>query len=100
MDLKTEEDRAEYHRNLMVYQSEFVLEFGKKIKARRKEMGLSQVRAAEHMRVDYRHYQNIENGKINVRLDTLILLTDFYGLKFQIVPAIGVPDVGLPQANS
>jgi hypothetical protein len=32
------------------------------------------------MHIDYRHYQNIEGGKINLRLDTLIKLVKFYNL--------------------
>ncbi len=43
-------------------------------------MGLSQVAASEKMQIDYRHYQNIEGGKINLRLDTLIKLINFYKL--------------------
>ncbi|HAG90315.1 MAG TPA: hypothetical protein DCL41_00495 [Bdellovibrionales bacterium] len=41
-------------------------------------MGLSQVNAAHQMKIDYRHYQNIEGGKINLRLDTFLKLIDFY----------------------
>jgi len=43
-------------------------------------MGLSQVTAAQNMRIDYRHYQNIEGGKINLRLDTMMKLVKFYNL--------------------
>ena len=43
----------------------FLKEFGKQLKTTRKQMGLSQVTAAQNMRIDYRHYQNIEGGKIN-----------------------------------
>jgi transcriptional regulator with XRE-family HTH domain len=58
----------------------FLKEFGKQLKTTRKQMGLSQVTAAQNMRIDYRHYQNIEGGKINLRLDTLIKLVKFYNL--------------------
>jgi len=58
----------------------FLKEFGKQLKTTRKQMGLSQVNAAQNMRIDYRHYQNIEGGKINLRLDTLIKLVKFYNL--------------------
>ncbi|HMN67497.1 MAG TPA: helix-turn-helix domain-containing protein [Bdellovibrionales bacterium] len=58
----------------------FLKEFGKALKTTRKQMGLSQVTAAQDMRIDYRHYQNIEGGKINLRLDTLIKLVKFYHL--------------------
>jgi len=58
----------------------FLKEFGRQLKTTRKQMGLSQVTAAQNMRIDYRHYQNIEGGKINLRLDTLIKLVKFYSL--------------------
>lgn len=59
---------------------QFLKEFGKTLKTTRKQMGLSQVTAAQNMRIDYRHYQNIEGGKINLRLDTLMKLVKFYNL--------------------
>lgn len=59
---------------------QFLKEFGKALKTTRKQMGLSQVTAAQNMRIDYRHYQNIEGGKINLRLDTLIKLVKFYNM--------------------
>src|SRR5262245_56371943 len=58
----------------------FLKEFGRRLKTTRKQMGLSQVTAAQNMHIDYRHYQNIEGGKINLRLDTLIKLVKFYNL--------------------
>lgn len=64
----------------MVEMEPFLKEFGKALKTTRKQMGLSQVTAAQNMRIDYRHYQNIEGGKINLRLDTLIKLVKFYNL--------------------
>ena len=64
----------------MMEMEQFLKEFGKALKTTRKQMGLSQVTAAQNMRIDYRHYQNIEGGKINLRLDTLIKLVKFYNL--------------------
>lgn len=64
----------------MMEMESFLKEFGKQLKTTRKQMGLSQVTAAQNMRIDYRHYQNIEGGKINLRLDTLIKLVKFYNL--------------------
>lgn len=52
----------------------------------RKRMGLSQIAAAQAIGVDYRHYQNVEGGKINVRIDTLLLLMQFYGIAFAAFP--------------
>lgn len=58
----------------------FLKNFGRSLKEARRQMGLSQVAAAEKMQIDYRHYQNIEGGKINLRLDTMIKLINFYKL--------------------
>lgn len=58
----------------------FLKEFGQTLKTTRKQMGLSQVTAAQNMKIDYRHYQNIEGGKINLRLDTMMKLVRFYNL--------------------
>ncbi len=58
----------------------FLKEFGQTLKTTRKGMGLSQVTAAQNMKIDYRHYQNIEGGKINLRLDTMMKLVKFYNL--------------------
>lgn len=59
----------------------FLVEFGKLLKKQRKAMSLSQVNAAEQMKIDYRHYQNIEGGKINLRLDTFMKLIEFYKIR-------------------
>src|SRR3954470_8559765 len=64
----------------MMEMESFLKEFGTQLKTTRKAMGLSQVNAAQQMHIDYRHYQNIEGGKINLRLDTLIKLVKFYNL--------------------
>lgn len=64
----------------MLELEQFLKEFGRTLKRTRKDMGLSQVNAAQNMHIDYRHYQNIEGGKINLRLDTLIKLVKFYHL--------------------
>jgi transcriptional regulator with XRE-family HTH domain len=64
----------------MIEMEAFLKEFGRSLKTTRKQMGLSQVTAAQNMRIDYRHYQNIEGGKINLRLDTMMKLVKFYNL--------------------
>ena len=58
---------------------------GRTFKSARKSLGLSQVVAANKMQVDYRHYQNIEGGKINLRMDTLLRLLNFYNLPLSII---------------
>ena len=64
----------------MIEMEAFLKEFGRTLKSTRKQMGLSQVTAAQDMHIDYRHYQNIEGGKINLRLDTMMKLVKFYNL--------------------
>ena len=51
------------------------------VRESRKAKKLTQYNAAKKIGLDHRHYQNIEGGKINVRLDTVMLLAEFYGLK-------------------
>lgn len=70
----------------MLEMDTFLKEFGQTLKTTRKQMGLSQVTAAQNMKIDYRHYQNIEGGKINLRLDTLMKLVKFYNLTRGIQP--------------
>lgn len=67
---------------------------GRKVKVARKAKGLSQVNAAHTIGVDYRHYQNIEGGKINVRLNTLLLLAEFYGLPIEPSAVLAPEQVG------
>lgn len=57
------------------------------IRNARTKRKLSQVLAAEKIGVDYRHYQSIEGGKINMRLDTLYKVVHFYDLEFQLSPS-------------
>lgn len=59
--------------------------FGEAIRVRRKRRGLNQIDAARAMGVDYRHYQNLETGKINMRLDTFFHLAKFYDLDVNLV---------------
>lgn len=54
--------------------------FGDLFRAGRKAKGLTQVRAAGQMKIDYRHYQNIEGGKVNITWDTLKKICDYYGI--------------------
>lgn len=57
---------------------DFQKRFGDACREARKKMGESQVSAAQKMVIDYRHYQNVEGGKINLRLDTFLKLVNFY----------------------
>jgi transcriptional regulator with XRE-family HTH domain len=72
---------------------EFLIQLGVLIKAKRKAKGLSQVQAAKEIGVDYRHYQNIEGGKINIRVETLLLMMQFYAISFSEISPVPVPAV-------
>lgn len=54
------------------------------IKTKRKFLSLNQVEVASAIDISYRHYQNIEAGKVNIRLDTLIKLSNFLDIKLII----------------
>lgn len=57
---------------------QFQRRIGHIIKLIRKEKRLTQATAAEKMSINYRHYQDIESGKINLKIDTLFKI--FKGL--------------------
>ncbi len=63
--------------------------FSDQIRAARKAKALSQVEAAEKLKIDYRHYQNIEGAKINLRFDTFLKLIDFYEIKPDLQKEVG-----------
>lgn len=51
-------------------------DFSRIIKKRRANLGISQVDMASMLDISYRHYQDIETGKINLRLDTIVKISD------------------------
>jgi transcriptional regulator with XRE-family HTH domain len=51
-------------------------DFSRIIKKRRALLGISQVDMASMLDISYRHYQDIETGKINLRLDTIVKISD------------------------
>lgn len=57
---------------------EGITDFSKKIKLKRKELGLTQEEASERLEMNYRHYQNIETGKVDPKLTTLKKLIKFF----------------------
>lgn len=61
------------------YQS-FLKSLGLIFKNLRKQKALSQVEFAQEMDVNYRHYQDLEGGKSNLKLETLFKLAKFYQL--------------------
>ena len=52
----------------------FLKEVGQNLKQARKKLGMRQIEVEGKTGVSYRHYQNIEAGKVNVTLDTLCRL--------------------------
>lgn len=57
----------------------------------RVNLGITQVKAAVEMDLDFRHYQRIEAGTVNMRLDTILTLVRYYDLdlKFNTIPEGG-----------
>lgn len=56
----------------------YLRQVGKNIKTARNQAGLAQIEVHEHTGITYRHYQNIEAGKVNVSLETLFRLAKLY----------------------
>lgn len=55
-------------------------QFSARIKALRKEKGVTQVEMAEFLGCKDRHYQKIEYGEINIPSLTLVKLADYFGV--------------------
>jgi transcriptional regulator with XRE-family HTH domain len=58
--------------------SRFLRQLGKNIKAARARSGLKQVDVSAASGLLYRHYQNIEAGRVNVTVETLFRLSKLY----------------------
>lgn len=56
----------------------FLKEVGTNLREARKRAGLRQVEVETKAGVAYRHYQDIEAGKVNVSLDTLCRLASAF----------------------
>ena len=66
--------------NSEVEYSMFLVELGKILKVLRKDKKLSQVEFAKELGINYRHYQDLEGGKSNLKMETLFNLAKFYNL--------------------
>lgn len=64
--------------------TQFLKILGARCREVRKSRGLSQKVAAQRAGIDYRHYQNVEGGKVNMRIDTMLNLMGFYNLSLGI----------------
>lgn len=58
--------------------AEFRKEVGVNLKEARRKAGLKQAEVPTVAGIAYRHYQDIETGKVNVTLDTLCRLAQAY----------------------
>ena len=56
----------------------FLKEVGQNLREARKRAGMRQVEVETKAGVAYRHYQDIEAGKVNVSLDTLCRLAEAF----------------------
>ncbi|MBT4762688.1 MAG: response regulator [Bdellovibrionaceae bacterium] len=63
----------------------FLKRFGGKLKDSRKSMELTQLDASGSLGMNYRHYQDIEGGKVNLKLETLVKLVKFYNIECEII---------------
>jgi transcriptional regulator with XRE-family HTH domain len=59
----------------------FLLQVGRNIKAVRIRRGLRQVDVEERTGIDYKYYQEIESGRVNVTLKTLYRLAKLFRVK-------------------
>ncbi len=66
----------------MTFQAHF-RQVGRNIRRARQSKGLRQVDVNELVGVNYRHYQNIEAGRVNLTLDTLCRLARLFGVSLE-----------------
>jgi len=58
--------------------SQYLQQVGRNIKAARVRRGLRQVDVEEQIGLEYKHYQKIEAGKVNISLETLYRLAKLF----------------------
>ncbi len=59
----------------------FLVRLGHRIKAARVKCGLRQVDVEERIGLTFRHYQNIEAGRINISIETMYRLANLFKMK-------------------
>ncbi len=67
----------------MVTFSRYLRLLGRNIKAARASSGLKQIDVSTGSGLSYRHYQNIEAGKVNVTIETLFRLAKLYKISIR-----------------
>lgn len=63
--------------------SKYLRQVGRNIRSARVRRGLRQVDVEAEIGLEYKHYQKIEGGKVNVSLETLYRLSKFYRVKVE-----------------
>jgi transcriptional regulator with XRE-family HTH domain len=58
-------------------------QLGRNIRAARIRCGLKQVEVQEGSGITYRHYQNIEAGRVNVTVETLCRLAKLFNMPLE-----------------
>lgn len=66
-------------------------EIGNLIRRRRRELGIDQQRAARHTGLSVHTWSDVESGKGNPTLETLVLMLDALGLSLEVRPNIPLP---------
>ena len=61
-------------------EKDLLVEFGKRLKALRKEKGLKQKDMADMLGMTDRQYQSYEYGKVNVPATVLNFFADYFGV--------------------
>ncbi len=61
----------------------YLRQVGRNIRAARIRLGLKQIDVHVESGITYRHYQNIEAGKVNISLETLFRLAHLYKVKVE-----------------
>lgn len=101
-DIKSNIEMAIYKHNTelnkklkSIYDSEcdytsFLKELGKILKGLRKDKGLSQVEFSKELGINYRHYQDLEGGKSNLKMETLFNLAKYHNLSIPTLFEKGV----------
>ncbi len=64
-------------------------DLGKTIRARRKQRKLSQQEVSDYLGLSVNFIKAVEQGKVNIQLDKLLHLTNFFGIELQATDAKG-----------
>lgn len=59
-------------------------QLGESLRMRRKSLGITQIELAKFCNLSHTGIGHIERGQKDVRMDTLLKLAKFLGLKFQL----------------